>query len=91
MAKKLVDRFVIKNVQKKVVESVDDMPELDECFNQDRALRVYDRQKESTIVKIDTGDDEFNFTIAAAVINACDEFTPTITINDVPGEDDDGN
>lgn len=90
--KKMIDRFVIKNVNGKIVKSIEEFPNPNNCFNvpDEYALRIFDREEERTITKIDSRYLPFNFAIAEAVVTACDEYEPPVLEEGTLAGDDSG-
>ena len=92
MTKKMIERYVIVNIDNEVVTAVEEInPKYHVMVkSEDDILRVYDREERKTIVKIDSGDKACNFFIAEAVVAACDEYVPPEPEEDIPidGGDD---
>lgn len=66
--KKMIEQYVILDMDGNVVENIED---INAGVN---TLRIYDRERSSSIGKIDTGSSDLNLTIAKACIDACNNY-----------------
>ncbi|MBE6505618.1 MAG: hypothetical protein E7Z73_07770 [Methanobrevibacter millerae] len=78
MTKKMIERFVILNIENEVVTSVENIEANHGMVYNPKGdvLRVYDREKTRVISRVDAGDKLFNLHIAEAIVEACDSYVP---------------
>ncbi|MBQ6351112.1 MAG: hypothetical protein IJI42_09315 [Methanobrevibacter sp.] len=78
MTKKMIERFVILNIENEVVTSVENIEANHGMVYNPKGdvLRVYDREKTRVISRVDVGDKLFNLHIAEAIVEACDSYVP---------------
>ena len=78
MTKKMIERFVILNIENEVVTSVENIEANHGMVYNPKGdvLRVYDREKTRVISRVDVGDKIFNLHIAEAIVEACDSYVP---------------
>lgn len=70
MTKKMIEKYVIFDMDGNVVGNIEDIT------SPVNTLRIYDREKSSTIIKVDSGDAYLNLYAAKACIAACDDYIP---------------
>lgn len=70
MTKKMIEQYVILDMDDNVVENKEDVTA------EVNSLRVYDRGNRATIARVFSEDLDFNLYIAKAIVAACDEYVP---------------
>ena len=68
MAKKMIEQYVILDMDDNVVENKEDIKA------EVNSLRVYDRGNRATIARAVSEDLDFNLFIAKEIVAACDEY-----------------